>query len=151
MGDITLPYNVHTHLAYYYANFVLWTRKMSHLRAWTSSSYCFPLRRSIGTALPFSIANTAMCRMSAKPNLFCLLIFIYDHKICIKRVPQRMSPRRNWDSPNPSLASECVPPPVTKEGGAHSPAGEGLEESQFRRLEKSLALSTVSMTVLNIK
>ena len=21
-----------------------------------------------------------------------------------------MSPRRNWDSPNPSLASECAPP-----------------------------------------
>jgi hypothetical protein len=27
-----------------------------------------------------------------------------------------------------------------KGGGAHSPAGEGLGESQFRRLEKSLAL-----------
>ncbi len=24
-----------------------------------------------------------------------------------------MSPRRNWDSPNPSLASECAPPPRT--------------------------------------
>jgi hypothetical protein len=26
-----------------------------------------------------------------------------------------MSPRRNWDSPNPSLASECAPP--TRTGG----------------------------------
>jgi hypothetical protein len=51
-----------------------------------------------------------------------------------------MSPRRNWDSPTPSLASECAPPPGTKGWGAHSPAGEGLVESQFRRLEKSLAL-----------
>ncbi len=52
-----------------------------------------------------------------------------------------MLPRRNWDSPNPSLASECVPLPGTKGGGeAHSPGGEGLGESQFRRLEKSLAL-----------
>jgi hypothetical protein len=51
-----------------------------------------------------------------------------------------MSHRRNWDSPTPSLASECAPPPGTKGGGAHSPAGEGLGESQFRRLEKSLAL-----------
>ncbi len=25
-----------------------------------------------------------------------------------------MSPRQNWDSPNPSLASECAPPPGTK-------------------------------------
>jgi hypothetical protein len=24
-----------------------------------------------------------------------------------------MSPRRNWDSPNPSLAGECAPPPST--------------------------------------
>jgi hypothetical protein len=28
-----------------------------------------------------------------------------------------MSPRRNWDSPNPSLASECASPPRTGGGG----------------------------------
>jgi hypothetical protein len=49
-----------------------------------------------------------------------------------------MSPRQNWDSPNPSLASECAPPPEP-DGGAHSSAGEGLGESQFRRLEKKLS------------
>ena len=49
-----------------------------------------------------------------------------------------MSPRRNWESPTPSGTNEYAPPPGTKEG-AHSPAGEGLVESQFRRLEKSLA------------
>ncbi len=27
-----------------------------------------------------------------------------------------MSPRRNWDSPTPSLATECGPPPGTKRG-----------------------------------
>jgi hypothetical protein len=38
-----------------------------------------------------------------------------------------MSPRRHWASPNPSLASECAPPPEPGGGGvAHSPAGEGL-------------------------
>jgi hypothetical protein len=37
-----------------------------------------------------------------------------------------MSPRRNWDSPNHSLASECAPPHGTKGEGAHSPAGEGV-------------------------
>jgi hypothetical protein len=50
-----------------------------------------------------------------------------------------MSPRRNWDSPDPSLASECAPPPRPGGGGAHSPAGEGLGKSQFRRLEKKLS------------
>jgi hypothetical protein len=45
-----------------------------------------------------------------------------------------MSPRRKWNSPNSWLTGEGDPPPVT--GEAHSPAGEGLGESQFRRLEK---------------
>ncbi len=49
-----------------------------------------------------------------------------------------MSPRRNWDSPNPSLASECAPPPRSG-GKPQSPAGEGLGESQLRRLEKKLS------------
>ncbi len=50
-----------------------------------------------------------------------------------------MSPRRNWDSPNPSPASECAPPPGPKGGEAHSPAAEGVGESQLRRLEKKLS------------
>jgi hypothetical protein len=32
----------------------------------------------------------------------------------IYRVQQYLSPRRNWDSPTPSLASECAPLPGTK-------------------------------------
>jgi hypothetical protein len=57
-----------------------------------------------------------------------------------------MSPRWNWDSPNPFPASECVlPPPWT-----------GVGESQFRRLDKMFStlptlwctlLTTVSTTV----
>ncbi len=40
-----------------------------------------------------------------------------------------------------TLSPASVPlPPRTGGGGAHSPAGEGLGESQFRRREKSLAL-----------
>ncbi len=50
-----------------------------------------------------------------------------------------MSPSRNWDSPTPSLASECGPPPAGT-GGGHSRAGEGLGESLFQRLEKKLSL-----------
>jgi hypothetical protein len=30
-----------------------------------------------------------------------------------------MSPRRNWDSPTPSLASECATPPRAKRGRGH--------------------------------
>ncbi len=57
-------------------------------------------------------------------------------------VPQCMSLRRNRDSPNPSLASECAlctAPQNRGGGGAHSPAGEGLGESHFRRLKKKLS------------
>jgi hypothetical protein len=55
----------------------------------------------------------------------------------ISRAPLCMSPRRNWDSPNPSPASECSLALWTKRvGGGHSPAAKGLGESQFRRLEK---------------
>jgi hypothetical protein len=44
-----------------------------------------------------------------------------------------------FGSPNPSLASEGASLPRTPGGGgAHSPAGEGLGESQFRRLKKKL-------------
>jgi hypothetical protein len=41
---------------------------------------------------------------------------------------------------HPHSRQRDAPPPRTKGRGAHSPAGEGLGESQFRRLEKSLAL-----------
>jgi hypothetical protein len=58
----------------------------------------------------------------------------------IYRVPQCMSPRWNWDSPTPLAASECALPPGPKGGGAHSPVGKGVGESQFQRLEKRLAL-----------
>ncbi len=54
---------------------------------------------------------------------------------------QCMSPRRNWDSPNPSLAGECAPPPRTGGVHAHSPAGEGLGGSaNSDDWRKSLAL-----------
>ncbi len=36
------------------------------------------------------------------------------------------APHRNWDSPNPFLASECSPPPRNRGEGAHQPAGGGL-------------------------
>ncbi len=37
--------------------------------------------------------------------------------VYIKSTTVCKSPRRNWDSPNPSLASECAPPPDPGWGG----------------------------------
>ncbi len=42
--------------------------------------------------------------------------------------------------PTPLSPTSVPLPPEPMGKGAHSPAGEGLGESQFRRLEKSLAL-----------
>jgi hypothetical protein len=51
-----------------------------------------------------------------------------------------MSPRRNWGSTPTPLSPASVPlPPEPGGGRAHSPAGEGLGESHFRRLEKKLS------------
>ncbi len=50
-----------------------------------------------------------------------------------------MSPPRNWDSPNPSLASECAPPPRT--GGGHTRLRvRGWGSPNSDDLRKSLAL-----------
>ncbi len=50
---------------------------------------------------------------------------VFSQITYIERVPQYMSPRRNWDSPIPSLASEYSPPPGTKGGGGHTRGGWG--------------------------
>ncbi len=59
-----------------------------------------------------------------------------------------MSPRQNWDSPNPSLASEFAPPPRTEGEGARTRLRvKGLGESHAipnaDDWRKSLALSTL--------
>ncbi len=61
-----------------------------------------------------------------------------------------MSPHRDWDSPTPSPASECAPPPEPKGGGSHTRLlVRGVEESQFRLLEKKLtALPTMFITTV---
>jgi hypothetical protein len=44
------------------------------------------------------------------------------------------SSRRNWDSPSPSPAGECAPPPFSSGGrGTLTAAREGVGESQFQR------------------
>ncbi len=81
-------------------------------------------------------------------SLWRYLFIVYNTKNMYIKSTTVYVPRRNWDSPNPSLASECAPPPRTGGRGAHSPAGAGLGASQFRRLEKMLStLPTLWCTV----
>jgi hypothetical protein len=59
-----------------------------------------------------------------------------------------MSLHRNWDSPTPSLASECAPPPGTKWGGeGHTRLRvRGVGKSQFQRRDKKpSSLSTCTL------
>ncbi len=96
----------------------------------------------------FPIKNSKMqvlmgppCNCSSKPReldaLGLVNFFIMaNHKVHIYLEFQSVCPLVRIGTP-PS-------PPEPKGGGGHSPAGEGLGESQFRRLEKKLStLSTL--------
>jgi hypothetical protein len=51
----------------------------------------------------------------------------------------------------PLSRQRVCPSPQNRGGGAHSPEGEGLGESQFRRLEKKLStLPTLCPTIYNL-
>jgi hypothetical protein len=54
-------------------------------------------------------------------------IFLENYSVC---------PLVGIGTPPPPLSPASVPPPEPKVGGTDSPAGEGVGESQFRRLEK---------------
>ncbi len=57
---------------------------------------------------------------------------VYYHH-WVGRVLSFFSSCRNWDSPNPSPAGECAPPPLVRGVGVHSLAREGVGGFQFRR------------------
>ncbi len=75
---------------------------------------------------------------TVKGPTFCLQLadavptYSKPPKHIVGRVLSFFSSLRNWDSPNPSPAGVCAPPPFLG-GGARSLAREGLGESQFRR------------------
>jgi hypothetical protein len=115
-----------------------------------------PLREGGGVLVG---SGSNFLHMKCCPLIFSFLhqhSGIFSHRV--GRVLSFFSSRRNWDSPNPSTAGECASPPSRGEGtlagergvgrvpipttghtlswgggGAHSPAVEGLGESQFRR------------------
>jgi hypothetical protein len=102
-----------------------------------------------------SESNTTLMKVKAKRSIiFNWLILdeknkqghprpLWPQSTCKYGAPQCMSPRRHWDSPNPSPASECALPPPGRAKGwggeAHSPAAKGVGESQFRQQEKRLS------------
>jgi hypothetical protein len=105
--------------------------------------------RILSSTIPFSLTMVQLPNLALshkkriivykEQSLHEKLLHDPNHKVLIRiyRAPQCMSPRRNWDSPKPSPASECaLPPPGPKGGGAYSPATKGVGESQLRRLEK---------------
>jgi hypothetical protein len=50
----------------------------------------------------------------------------------VDRVLGFFSSRPNWDSPTPSPADKCAPPPLVP-GGDPLACGKGVERSQFQR------------------
>jgi hypothetical protein len=89
------------------------------------SSFLIPFQ-----CLSLSALNLLLCTFL---NFLCARYLQSTYK---PRVPQFLSNRRNWGAA-PSPASECKPP-QPKEGGTNFPAGEGVGESQFGRLETKL-------------
>ncbi len=74
-----------------------------------------------------------------KPRLPCGSM-APNHKVRIYKEYHSICPLvRIGTLPTP-LSPASVPLPKNRGEGARTPAGEGLRESQFRRLEKSLAL-----------
>ncbi len=73
---------------------------------------------------------------------FCPDLYFMAQSTHIYRVPQCMSPRRNCDSPIPSLASECAPPPPppNQRGGHTRPRVRGWRSPKSDDWKKSLAL-----------
>ncbi len=69
------------------------------------------------------------------------LVNCTDHKVHLYiKSTTSLCPLVGFGKPQPlSRMRVCPSPPEPKVGGAHSPASEGVGESQFRRLEKKLS------------
>jgi hypothetical protein len=73
---------------------------------------------------------------------------IYDHKVhTYTEYNSTRVPSSELGSPSPLSRQRVSPYPRNQREGAHSPAGEGLGESQFRRLEKKLSTLPTRCTV----
>ncbi len=90
--------------------------------------------------LPGHVWTTGACAAPGRLSIPKGAWIHLDHRV--GRVLGFFSSRRNWDSPSPSPAGECAPPPPVLRGGAHSLA----RESQFRR--GGIHCGTFSINVL---
>ncbi len=94
-------------------------------------------RRHVSVSPCFRILHLAKMRWLVIPSLSSLSPRQSSSNSSVHRVGRVLSffsSRRNWDSPTPSPAGECALL-WFRGGGAHSLAGEGVGESQFRRVD----------------
>ncbi len=81
----------------------------------------------------FLVSPTALDRWTPKSTQVEPTKYVYIKSTTVH------DPSSELGLAQPLSANECAPTPQNRGGGAHSPAGEGLGESQFRRLEKKLS------------
>ncbi len=106
--------------------FIGWTfLKMAKLFGATGRNMHWPawqLWGGKGCELTLCLRIEILWSMGGQPHFW---VDCNPQSTYIYRAQQCMSPRRNWDSPNPSPVSECAPP-RTKGWGAHSRAAKGV-------------------------
>ena len=113
----------------------------------TTCSFQLPARISL--LLPFSLFWTVQIHSTDDPgntrgtnkNLRHTTKYVYIRSTTV------YVPSSELGLSQPLSRQRVCPSPQNRGGRAHSPAGEGLGESQFRRLEKNLStLSTLCWT-----
>ncbi len=142
----------------------MWRRKGNyHYTAWRKPFAFSWVRMEMAEKSCWDMANALESSSNSNQiiswwNFLAVLLFyfmvmfivLYSSITVIHRVGRVLSffsSRWYWDSPNPSPAGECAPPPLVPGGVAHSLAREGVGESQFRRGDTHVHCGTLYMYV----
>jgi hypothetical protein len=97
---------------------------------WRCASTCTSASSPSSTVHSFRGPRTPM-HLGRRKGLTTKYLYIWSTIVYV--------PSLELGLPHPFSRQRVCPPPRTKGWGAHSPAAEGVGESQFQRLEKCLA------------
>ncbi len=108
-------------------------REKCTVRWLAATDHAVPIQTCVLCIAGFLVVQVQTILIPAHTVQRCTYRIQNFHAHRVDRVISFFSSRRNWDSPTPSHAGECVPPPLVQGEGTHSLAGERVGESQFLR------------------